>query len=318
MTNTRLPFWAFVSAGVLLLGSYALAGQTIAVTMAPPPPGNPAAPLIPPPPLPIGTPIEELPRFEVGSVKKFEGRLTTTALRTPGGGRITIVALPLRTVIMQAFGGLRDYQMSGGPGWLTTDRFTINAKAETNAPRDQLMLMLRALLVERFQFKFHVEKREMQAYVLTKLEEEWKPTARMKPMDCTGKNAALPTSGPIRPDNMPCGMTMMGTNGIQARGVTMTQFVSTLASIGQLGVVHDKTGLTGTYMIELDATPASLARALSLAGLSNSSSPDNLMPSLGEGRALGSAVRDLGLKLERQKEMVDVLVIDSVSQPDED
>jgi hypothetical protein len=99
--NVRLPLWAFVSAGVLLLGSYTLTGQTIAVTMAPPPPGSPASPLIPPP-LPIGTPIEELPRFEVGSVKKFEGRVTSTALRTPGGGRITIIALPLRTVIMQA------------------------------------------------------------------------------------------------------------------------------------------------------------------------------------------------------------------------
>jgi uncharacterized protein (TIGR03435 family) len=295
-----------------------LADQTIAITTAPPAPGAPAGPLIPPPPLPIGTPIEELPTFEVGSVKKVEGRATSSNLRTPGGGRITIINLPLRTIIMQAFGGLRDYQMSGGPGWLTTDRFTINAKAETNAPRDQLMLMLRALLVERFQFRFHVEKREMQVYVLTKAEEEWKPTARMKPMDCAGKSTALPTSGPIRADNMPCGMTMMGTNGIQARGVTMTQFVSTLASVGQLGVVHDRTGLTGTYMIELDATPASLARALSLAGLSGGSTPDNLMPSLGEGRALGSAVRDLGLKLERQKEMIDVLVIDSVSQPDED
>ena len=325
--NARLPWVLLFCVGIVLTVHSGI-GQTAQVVVfspaaqapppASPPPGGPAKPVIPPPPLPMGTPIEELPRFEVDSVKKFEGRVTSTALRTPGGGRITIIALPLRTVIVQAFGGLRDYQMSGGPAWLTSDRFTINAKAETNAPRDQLMLMLRRLLVERFQFKFHVEKREMQAYVLTTAEEPWKPTARMKPMDCAGKKESLPTSGVIRADNMPCGMTMMGTNGVQARGVTMTQFVSTLASLGQLGVVHDRTGLTGTYTIELDATPASLARALSLAGLSGTSTADNLMPSLGEGRALGSAVRDLGLKLERQKEMVDVLVIDSVSQPDED
>ncbi len=43
---------------------------------------------------------------------------------------------------MQAW-GYRDYQLIGGPGWLTTDRFSISAKAETNAPRDQLMLMVR-------------------------------------------------------------------------------------------------------------------------------------------------------------------------------
>ena len=262
-------------------------------------------------------------------MKKFEGRVTSTALRTPGGGRITVLNLPLRTVIVQAFGGLRDYQISGGPNWLTTDRFTINAKAGTNAPRDQLMLMMRGLLIDRFQMKYHVEKKEMQAYVLTTVEPEWKPTARMKPVDCTaGRGAKPPAPGaaappppptPFRPDAICSGSTMLSTNGIQARGVTMTSFVSLLSSIGQLGVVHDKTGLTGTYQIELDASPTALLRSLSssLAGL-NPNNPENLLPSVAEGRSLGAAVRDLGLKLDRQKEMVDVLVIESVSQPDED
>ena len=40
----------------------------------------------------------QLPRFEVASVKKFEGRVTSSNLRTPGGGRISITNLPLRTV----------------------------------------------------------------------------------------------------------------------------------------------------------------------------------------------------------------------------
>ena len=120
--------------------------------------------------------------FEVASVKKFEGRVTSTALRTPGGGRITILNMPLRTILVQAWGGLREYQLSGSlPAWITTDRFTINAKAETNAPRNEVMLMLRAVLVDRFQLKYHVEKREMQAYVLTTAEKEWQPTPRMRP-----------------------------------------------------------------------------------------------------------------------------------------
>ena len=267
-------------------------------------------------------PPEELPRFEVASVKKFEGRVTTTAFRTPGGGRISVINYPLRSIIMQAFGGLRDYQMGGTlPGWTTSDRFTINAKAETNAPRDQLMLMLRAVLVDRFQMKFHVEQKEMQAYVLTTAEKEWKPTARMKPLECPTAPAATPAV-PLRPDQR-CGMTMLGSNGIQARGVTMSSFVSLLGSIGGLGLIHDRTGLTGTYQIELDASPSALIRSLSMAqamaGLSLSGGAEpNLLPAVAEGRSLDSAVRDLGLKLTRQKEMVDVLVIDSLSQPDED
>ena len=343
MTIMRLPFLGFVCACMLLAG-HALGGQTPpaapastgqakptppAATPAPPttpspttppsPPARPASALIPTPPPPIGIPPEQLPRFEVESVKKFEGRVTSSTLRTPGGGRVTVLNLPLRTILMQAFGGLRDYQLSGiAPAWMTTDRFTINGKAETNAPRDQVMLMLRAVLVDRFKLKYHVEKREMQAYVLTTAESEWKPTARMKEVDCS--NFKPPTGpGPIRIDQMQCGgMTSLSTNGIQMRGITMANFVSLIGSLGQLGVVHDKTGLTGTYTIDLDASPTALIRSLSSSiALSNPSSP-NLLPEVGEGRSLSAAVRDLGLKLDRQKEMVDVLVIESVSQPDED
>jgi uncharacterized protein (TIGR03435 family) len=269
-------------------------------------------------------PPEQLPRFEVESVKKFEGRVTSTALRTPGGGRITIINLPLRTILVQAWGGLREYQLSGTiPAWATTDRFTINGKAETNAPRDQLMLMLRGVLVDRFKLKYRVEKKEMQAYVLTTTEPEWKPTARMKPVDCTaGRGAAppaAPPAPPVRPDAMCSGGIMLSTNGIQARGTTMTNFVSILSSLGQLGVVHDKTGLTGTYTIELDASPTALLRSLSssLASLQGGNS-ENLLPNVAEGRSLSAAISDLGLKLTRQKEMVEVLVVESVSQPDED
>ena len=329
MRNAWKPFLALVCACILLAG-HALGGQTVFITtQAPPPPpppsgASPASPLTPAPPAPMGLPPEQLPRFEVESVKKFEGRVTSTALRTPGGGRITVLNLPLRTILIQAWGGLRDYQVSGiTPAWMTTDRFTINAKAATNAPRDQVMLMLRAVLVDRFKLKYHVEKKEMQAYVLTTAEPEWKPTARMKPVDCTAgrgaKPPATPAPLPIRPDQ-PCGgLTMLSTNGLQARGVTMTSFVSLLSSIGQLGVVHDMTGLTGTYQIDLDASPTALLRSLSssLASLQGGNS-ENLLPNVAEGRSLSAAVGDLGLKLVRQKEMVEVLVIESVSQPDED
>jgi uncharacterized protein (TIGR03435 family) len=266
-------------------------------------------------------PPEKLPRFEVESVKKFEGRVTSSNIRTPGGGRISITNLPLRTILNQAWGNLREYQLTGVlPSWMTTDRFTINAKAENNAPRDQVMLMLRAVLVDRFKLKYHVEKKEMQAYVLTTTEPEWKPTARMKPVDCSNAKP-LPTSGPIRPEQMVCagGLTSLGSNGLQMRGMTMANFVTLLGSLGQLGVVHDKTGLTGTYTIDLDASPTALLRSLSssLASLQGGNS-ENLLPNVTEGRSLSSAIGDLGLKLIRQKEMVEVLVIESVSQPDED
>ena len=325
---TRLPFMAVVCTCVIL-ATGALGGQTVVFSPAPPPgqppppPGAPTSALIPTPPPPMDIPPEKLPRFEVASVKKFEGRVTSSALRTPGGGRITILNLPLRTILMQAFGGLREYQLSGSmPGWTTTDRFAINAKAETNAPRNEVMLMLRAVLVDRFQLKYRVEKREMQAYVLTTAGKEWKPTPRMRQVDCSQRGAKPPVPpgpGPLSPAQMQCsGGMSMSTSGITARGMTMGNFVSLLGSIGGLGVIHDRTGLTGTYYIELDASPTAMLRGLS--GVLANANPQNpnLLPEVGDGRSLGSAVSDLGLKLDRQKEMVDVLVIESVSQPDED
>ena len=326
MTKAGLPFLPLVCACILLAG-HALGGQTVIITtQAPPPPPPPAGAASGPgvtvkPPPPMDIPPEQLPRFEVESVKKFEGRVTSSNLRTPGGGRITITNLPLRTILMQAWGGIRDYQLTGiAPSWMTTDRFTINAKAETNAPREQVMLMLRAVLIDRFKLKYHVEKKEQQVYVLTTAEPEWKPTARMKLVDCSQPGAKPgPAPTPVRFDSPCSGGMMLSTNGIQARGTTMANFVSMLSSLGGLGVVHDKTGLTGTYQIDLDASPTALLRSLSstLATL-NPNSEANLLPNVAEGRSLGAAVRDLGLKLDRQKEMIDVLVIDSVSQPDED
>ena len=107
MTNARMPLLGLVCACILLTG-HVLGGQTVFITQAPPPPpppagASPASPLIPAPPAPMGLPPEQLPRFEVESVKKFEGRVTSTALRTPGGGRITVLNLPLRTILIQAW-----------------------------------------------------------------------------------------------------------------------------------------------------------------------------------------------------------------------
>ncbi|HEX5110058.1 MAG TPA: TIGR03435 family protein [Vicinamibacterales bacterium] len=287
----------------------------ISVVTAPPPAGA----TVPVPPAPID-PSAPLPSFEVASVKKLPkgATITSTGSRSPGGGRITILNYPLRSTIMMAW-GIRDYQVIGGESWLTTDRFTINGKAETNAPRDQLLLMLRSLLVERFNLKYHAEKRELPIYALVLAGSEWKPSARMKAVDCSAaRNAPLPT-GPIRPETMPClGSMMSSTSGLRATGMTMASFASLLGSFGGLGTVHDRTGLTGTYNIELDSSIlSSRFAALSSSALVSSGS-ENLLPSLGDGPSLGSALQDIGLKLERRREPIDALVIDSVSQPDED
>ena len=302
-----------------------------AATARPTPAPATATATMPVPPLPIGTPPEELPRFEVASVKKHSGGSTAMGLRSPGGGRVTVVNLPLRLLLTQAF-GIRDTQVIGGPSWMTSDRFTITAKAETNAPRDQLMLMLRAVLIDRFGLTFHVEQREAQSYVLT-APPGWKPNDRIQAVDCTAggrgaappaAGAAPPAAGAARPAVVPCGNLSLSNNVITARGLTFASFASLLGSLGGLGQVQDRTDIPGTFNFQVEAGMLLGRMTSALSTVSGGGSPvitgatADLLPTLPEGPSLNDAVKGLGLELVRRNESIDVLVIDSVNQPDED
>ena len=73
--------------------------------------------------------------------------------------------MPLRLLIRIAY-GVTDRQLSGGPDWINTETFDMDAKAEQPATVDELHLMLRTLLEERFQLKVHRETKEQAVYAL--------------------------------------------------------------------------------------------------------------------------------------------------------
>lgn len=264
-----------------------------------------------------------LPSFEVASVKKAPANVTTLRSMIGQGGRAS-VTLPLRSLIVGAWNA-KDYQIAGGPNWIRNDRFMINAKAEKDVPRDQVYLMLRSLIIERFKLKFHIEPRMMDTYVLSRPNPDSPLGPNLKPVDCSGPRTPTTTAqleallrGVSSGGAVPCGLTMSSTNGIRAGGVPMTTVVSLLGSALSSTVV-DKTGLTGTYSVTLEFN------MLNRSSLSASAPGETLMampssdPYLsGGGGSVFSAVKDLGLKLEKKKEAVDVLVIDSIEQPDED
>jgi uncharacterized protein (TIGR03435 family) len=259
-----------------------------------------------------------LPTFEVASVKKIPGNNTTLRLSTNGGR--AVITLPLRTLMLQVWNA-KDFQLVGGPGWMTSDRFAINAKAETNVPRDQLYLMLRALIIERFRLKSHIEARQMNTYVLSRPSPDSPLGPGLKAVDCSGPRASITSSASLEAAlrstsaaALPCGLMMSSTNGIRAGGITMSSLASLLGSALSSTVV-DRTNMTGTYSMMLDF------QLMSRTSLSASAPGETLMPmndTTSGGGSVFSAVKDLGLRLERKREAVDVLVIDSVEQPDED
>jgi uncharacterized protein (TIGR03435 family) len=326
--------WA--TAGVVFLVCGLAASRLSGQAPPPPPPPPPPLPAVRPQPPSIAvappvSPTGPFPVFEVASVKKT---VTTSGVtmgsRSPGGGRMQLMNLPLKQIIMMSW-GYRDYQIIGGPSWLTSDRFSISAKAETNAPRDQLLLMMRSLLVERFKLKYTAEKRELPMYALVRLKPDGPLGPNLRPNDCASaraRGAAPPIAGLPGPNQpMPCGMLMSGPTGIRASGLPLATLASLLSSsVG--GTVLDRTGLTGTYDIELPMSMLTGSlQAAAPSGSPNTSPNPNPNPNAGvslptlpgsDGPSVFEAVKDLGLKLERRREPIDVLVIESVEQPDED
>jgi uncharacterized protein (TIGR03435 family) len=143
--------------------------------------------------------------FEVTSIKS--GRSD----RPPGfstvGGRFIATSSPLKQLMRRAYAPsvgrqlLRD-QIEGGPSWVADAPFDIEAIAESNSRPtvDQLWLMVRALLEDRFQLKIHREQRQMMPVydlVVTK-SEKLRLSQDQTPVDPNAPRISTPQSAPLR------------------------------------------------------------------------------------------------------------------------
>src|SRR5262245_50774857 len=122
------------------------------------------------------TATTQKPTFEVVSIKPTQ---PSTGLRigggVPRGDRVNLVGANLRMLLQQAYskgnvGPLAgQLQVIGGPNWIDTDRWDIDARADCSSgtlTREQTQLMWQSMLEDRFQLKAHLEVREMPIYNL--------------------------------------------------------------------------------------------------------------------------------------------------------
>ena len=116
----------------------------------------------------------EKPAFEVATVKPHDpnsGVVSGTSLtpvRYAGVGS-------LRSLIQTAY-EVQDYQVSGGPAWVNTDLYEVDGRAASPTARNQMMLMLKALLAERFKLAMHRDSKEVPIYALTVAKDGPSPT----------------------------------------------------------------------------------------------------------------------------------------------
>jgi uncharacterized protein (TIGR03435 family) len=216
---------------------------------------------------------------------------------------------------------LQDNQIVGGPKWLFEDRFDIVGTGSAPGKEGPPMEKMKSLLADRFKLVTHTEKREQQMFALVFARSDHKLGEKMTPStaDCTpngpngrGRGAAAPPAPGQRPQ---CGM-MIGPGRLMAGGQTMAAFAQNLSRfVG--GIVVDKTGLTGTYDVELSYAPDP---AINGFGRDLPPQPGGAPPvASGDAPSIFAAVQEqLGLKLEATKGPIDVLVIDRAEKPTPD
>jgi bla regulator protein blaR1 len=249
--------------------------------------------------------------FEVASVKPNPAGFSAFA-RGPriSGDELTAVNMQLQTLIYFAY-NVDQYHLSGAPSWVGgrpgTERFDISAKAHAPASADQMRLMLRQLLVDRFHLVTHTEIRDTPIYALVVMNANGPlgPNLHRAEADCATLRAAA--GGELSRTTLPCGFNLqIGRRA--ARGLGIRELAGWLAPDAGRPVV-DMTGLDGVFDFDLTYTPDQLRHH-----------PPDRFPSVDpDGPSVFAAVQEqLGLKLEPQEGLGDVLVIDHVEHPTPD
>jgi uncharacterized protein (TIGR03435 family) len=212
--------------------------------------------------------------------------------------------------LIQAAYNIKDFQISGGPGWVSSDLFDINAKPESPAKPDQLMPMLQSLLAERFRLIIRRDTKEMPVYALVIA----KNGPKFKDAHESDPNIPELSGAPDLPAGSPRARISIVRRGrLTVQGGDMAGLTSQLSSFLGRAVV-DNTGLMGTYDLKLEWVPDENQ----VGNFQTIGVPEGFgaPPADWPGPTLFTALEEqLGLKLDSQKGPVEMVVIERVEKP---
>lgn len=229
--------------------------------------------------------------FDVAAIKpSAPGGRGGIVRQMPGGQRYVANNVPLKLIMTVAY-SVTDRQISGGPDWVATDPFDIEAKSARQHSSEELHDMLARLIEERFKLKIRHESKQLPVYELV--------------IDKGGAKVTEHDAKDLdHPPMSPTAQGMKGTN------MTMNYFAFVLSRNLDRNVI-DKTGLSAHYDIELAYARESGVRLVRPDG---GAAP----PSDSDGPTIFTALKEqLGLKLVPAKGPVDFLVIEHVEKPAE-
>jgi len=244
------------------------------------------------------------PTFEVASIKLNTSGSPERFGGFQPGGRLRAVNVPLRQIIAWAYGDsfpVPDQQIIGGPSWVDNDRYDVEAGAAGDPPREQMQLMLRGLLADRFKLVSREVTRDLPIYRLVTSRPDGSLGPRL--MRSTGDDCAKP-GAPPQPAQRICGSVgFVGGRG-SARTATMDAVARFLVpAVGR--IVVNETGLSGAYSFDVEFAPTRLNAAASDVAADPGPSLFTVLP------------EQLGLKLEASTAPTPVLVIGTLERPTE-
>jgi len=248
-----------------------------------------------PPPPPVRMAANANPAFEVATIKPSDpnrpGKLFT--LR---GQEVVTINTTISDILTMAY-DLHPKQIVGGPAWLETDKYDVTGKPDVPGQPNvaQMKIMLQKLLADRLQLKFHREKRDLNAYVLT-----------------VGKTGKKFSKSELDPQGNPGLFFGPPPVTLRVTNAPMSQFASLLQQAVLDKPVVDQTGLTEKYDFMLKFTPEP-GQMMGLGGAppqppDNADAPPEIFTAIQQ---------QLGLKLESTKAPADVIVIDHIDRPSE-
>jgi len=248
---------------------------------------------IPPPPVKLPPMAADAnPSFEVATIKPSKpdepGKLF--GIR---GNHFKTINTTLTDLITFAY-GVQQKQIVGQPEWMDKDKWDIEAQPDVpGAPNKlQVATMIQKLLADRFQLKFHDDKKELSAYVLT-----------------VAKSGNKMTAGSTDPNQLPA-LFFTALGRLTVQNATMEDFAGLMQTAVLDKPVVDQTALAGKWNFPLKWTPdESQFGGMGIKVPPPSDAPDAPPP-------LFTAIQEqIGLKLEAGKAQVKVLVIDKAEKP---
>ena len=290
------------------------------------------------------SPVSPVQKFEAAAIHPCGRDAGEPGLREMGGlgdtgpspnliikKCVTVMSLFKDAYIIFANGqsrafGVQAPPIEGAPAWLSSERYTVEAKAE-GTPGQPMMLgpMMQSLLEDRFHLKLHRETRSGPAYELTvvkggpKLKENNGscdydvPTAAIPRDPATGNSMPgfAARGRASQPDpGQPCHFMFFLNDGpnelFVTRGLTLDEFSAWLFSVTGRPIVN-KTGLTGKFDIRLEYLPASSAVTTAA-----DASGTDIQP---EATLLPAVKQQLGLQLTSVQGTRQIIVIDHIERP---